>query len=104
MNELSPSEIYDLQQCEVIIARGLVKFIEVGTALLKIRDATLYRDAYGTFEDYCQKRWQVSRARAYQLIDAANVVRNVSTMVDKGNSDSTIIPSSERVARPDEQF
>ena len=92
MNELSRSEVYDLQQCEVIIARGLATFVEVGTALLKIRDARLYRAAYGTFENYCQERWGMKRAHAYRMIEAAKVCENLSPMGD--------IPASERITRP----
>lgn len=92
MNELSRSEIYDLQQCEIIIAKGLATFVEVGTALLKIRDSRLYRKNYATFEKYCQERWQMTKSRANQLVDAAKVCENLTTLV--------VIPDSERVARP----
>jgi hypothetical protein len=55
-------ELVDLQkalaQCEGVIERGMKSFIEVGTALLKIRDERLYRENYGTFEEYCRKRWK----------------------------------------------
>ena len=43
-------------------------FIEVGKALLAIRDAKLYRKTHKTFEAYCRDRWEMSRPRAYQLI------------------------------------
>ena len=94
MNDLSKSEIYDLQQCEVIIERGLATFVEVGTALLKIRDARLYRATYGTFENYCQERWGMTHGRARQLCSAAEVVMNVKS------DTNGITPESERVARP----
>ena len=77
-----------LADCEAVIERGLGTFIEVGAALAEIRDAGLYREGFETFEDYCRDRWDFSRPRAYQLIDAAEM----STTVD------TALPS-ERVAR-----
>jgi hypothetical protein len=59
---------------------------------MHIRDERLYREHHGTFEEYCQKRWQMARSRAYQLIEGAKTVKVLSTMVDK--------PESERVVRP----
>lgn len=93
MNELTVLEQNELTECELVIERGLKTFVEVGGALLKIRDAKLYRLEYGTFEDYCQQRWNMSRPRAYQLIDAATTVTILSTIVDK-------IPTTESQARP----
>lgn len=90
---LTEIEARQLQQCEETISAGLQTFVEVGTALLEIRDRRLYRGAYRTFEDYCDHRWGISRPRAYQLIDAAGVVTNLSTIVD------TPLPSNERQAR-----
>ncbi len=82
-----------LYQCEEVIERGLNTFVDVGNALLEIRDNRLYRQEYHTFEDYCKERWGMSRPRAYQLIDAANVMSNLSTIVDK-------TPSVESQVRP----
>jgi hypothetical protein len=54
----------------------------VGNALLEIRERRLYREQFSRFEDYCQDRWNWSRAHAYRLIDAAQVVHNVSPIGD----------------------
>jgi len=70
-----------LAACEQVIEHGLGTFIEVGQALLAIRDERLYRENHSTFEDYCRVRWALSRSRAYQFIDAAEV----STVVDVAN-------------------
>lgn len=102
---LSASERAALDAHEAVIARGLQTFYDVGNALLAIRDdpKKLYRE-YGTFEDYCQQRWGMSRPRAYQFIEAATVVANLSTI---GRQNGTEI--NERQARelaplaPDEQ-
>ncbi|MEU3094881.1 hypothetical protein ABZ690_08680, partial [Streptomyces sp. NPDC006967] len=37
-------------------------------ALPHVVDRKLYRADYGTFEEYAEKRWQMSRRRAYQMI------------------------------------
>lgn len=79
-------------ELEATIRAGLATFVEVGQALRQVRDARLYRDDFETFEDYCLGRWQMSRIRGYQLIEAAEVV---STMV---NNDLPA-PPNERQAR-----
>lgn len=58
-------------------------FYEVGNALLQIRDSRLYREQYKTFEEYCREKWNLSRPRAYQLIESAVTVEALSTVVDK---------------------
>lgn len=82
-----------LAACERVIERGLNTFVEVGNALLEIRDARLYRNDYATFEDYCRERWGFSRSRAHRLIEAAET-RNI--LLPTGN----ILPQTERQARP----
>jgi hypothetical protein len=62
-----------LKELEGIIERGLQTFIEVGNALLEIRDGRLYRESHASFEDYTQKRWAMSKPYAYRLIQAAEI-------------------------------
>lgn len=62
-----------LESCEQVIERGLGTFVEVGNALLTIRDQKLYRADHDTFESYCQQRWGFSRSRAHRLIEASEV-------------------------------
>jgi hypothetical protein len=71
---LTASESNALTEHEAVIERGIQTFYEVGIALADIRDRKLYRAEHGTFEDYCQQRWQMSKAHAYRMIDAAEVV------------------------------
>ncbi len=80
-----------LSDLESVIERGIATFVEVGTALLEIRDSRLYFDTHVTFEDYCRERWHWGRAHAYRLIDGAKVARALSPMGD--------IPGTERQAR-----
>ncbi|MEK7754137.1 MAG: hypothetical protein AAB654_19590 [Acidobacteriota bacterium] len=63
---------------EHVIERGLETFIEVGQALREITERRLYRAmGYGTFAEYCQKRWGWERRHGYELMQAAEVVGNV---------------------------
>lgn len=82
-----------LYQLEETIRQGLNTFVDVGNALLEIRDKRLYRQDYSTFEDYCNKQWNMARRTAYQLIDAAEVVENVRNCAQ-------ILPTNESQARP----
>lgn len=71
---LPAAEAAALAEHEAVIERGIKTFYEVGTALADIRDRELYRAEHGSFEAYCQQRWQMSRAHAYRMIEAAEVV------------------------------
>jgi phage N-6-adenine-methyltransferase len=81
-----------LAELEATIGRGLETFVEVGEALREIRDSGLYKETHPTFEDYCDQRWEMSRPRAYELMQSATVV---SAMADIAPS----TPSNERQAR-----
>ena len=74
LESISPDEVVMLTACEKTIAEGMESFKSVGRALVEIRDSRLYRATHATFEDYCRERWNWSRRRAYQLIDAAVVL------------------------------
>jgi hypothetical protein len=95
LERLSASEQHALQRAEVTIAKGMKAFVAVGLALKEIRDRRLYRDRYGTFEEYCARRWELSRPRAYQLCAASEVVADLSTFVD-----SRVLPENEAQTRP----
>lgn len=90
---LTASEQNELERCEVVIKQGLETFIEVGQALLTIREKRLYRLEFGTFEDYCLDRWGMKRRQAYRFIDASVVVANVSNWTQN-------LPQTESQARP----
>lgn len=77
MDQLSGTESSQLAMCEQVIERGKRSWIDMGRALREIRDARLYRATHGTFEDYCEQRWEMSRRRAYELMDGAEAAENV---------------------------
>lgn len=98
--ELSVTESRRLKECETVIELGIKTFVEVGNALLEIRDKRLYRANLTedgtpmTFEAYCQERWGFSRMHAGRMIAAAEVAENVThgLQIDP--------PATERQARP----
>jgi len=81
-----------LAECEQVIQAGIASFVEVGNALLTIRDKKLYKFAYRNFEAYVKEKWSMTRMRAHQLISASEVFSNVNNCLQK--------PDSESVARP----
>jgi hypothetical protein len=93
IDTLSPDETETLQYCEHVIAEGIQTFVDVGRALLVIRDQRLYRQSHATFEVYCRERWELSRTYAYQLVEASQVVDHVSAVSD-------VVPANEAQARP----
>lgn len=73
---LTAAEAERLSALEARIEAGLTTFVEVGNALAEVRDARLYRERWGTFERYLTERWGLSRRRGYQLIEAAEAVKD----------------------------
>lgn len=78
-----------LRECEQIIERGLTTFVEVGQALMEIRDGRLYREqGYSLFEDYCQQRWGWKHSHAYRLIESAQVATLLSPIGETPRTES----------------
>jgi hypothetical protein len=89
---LSFEESRDLARLEGYIERGWGIFLQVGRALIEIRDRKLYRAKHRTFAGYLEVRWGISRPRGYQLIEAAEIAKQ---LVEAGESP----PDNERTAR-----
>jgi hypothetical protein len=90
----------ELKRCEAIIERNLKTFIDVGNALLEIRDNRLYRDTHKTFEAYCHERWGWKRNYVNKQIQAAEVAQNLGTIVPKSSQGFDFKPTSESQLRP----
>lgn len=88
LGNLTRAERQHLEDCEITIDRGLSTFVEVGNALLRIRDNRLYRESDDTFECYLKRRWNMSRRRGYQLIEAAEAVENVKNFSHSPTTES----------------
>lgn len=89
-----------LVEHEKIIGGGLQKFREVGTALLEIRDynnGVLFKEGFGSFERYCQERWDIGQSQAYRLMGEAKIVNKISPM---GENESVPMPTTGRQIRP----
>jgi hypothetical protein len=75
-------------------------FFIAGKALKQLRDKRLYRETHATFESYVRDRFDFTRAAAYYLISAAEVVENLKCqqIVDT-NKNTNILPTRESQCR-----
>jgi hypothetical protein len=91
---ISVDESKRLIALEETIKQGLDTFVEVGEALLEIRDSRLYRIEHSTFENYCREKWGMTHDFARKLIRGSEVVNNLKT------NTIVLVPASESQARP----
>jgi len=96
LSKLIASEQTRLRDCETIITAGMDTFMSVAQALLYIREDRLYRETHGTFEAYCQDKWQMSSRRARQICTAADVVQDIRSELGP----VATVPQTESQARP----
>jgi len=79
---------------ENIIAHNQCHFHKIGKALKEIRDSRLYKlILFETFEAYTKTRWDLGKSHVYRLIQAYQVVNNLSPIGD-------ILPENEYQVRP----
>ena len=72
-------------------------FYEAGMALMELRDRRLYRSTHATFEEYCRERFDYTRRRPYQLIEAALIYDN---LIEKCAKILHILPTKEGQVQP----
>jgi len=83
-----------LTHLESLIARNQGQFYQIGRALKEIRDKRLYKlTLFETFEAYAKARWDMGKSQAYRLIDAYQIVNNLSPIGD-------VLPANESQVRP----
>lgn len=97
-DSLTVSESATLGRLEQVISKGIQSFVEVGNALLQIRDHKLYRLRHKTFESYCQEKWGIGRRQANNLISAVEVVGDLGSAIPK--SSPVTPPTSVRQVSP----
>lgn len=115
----------DLVNLERAVRQGLQVFYRVGEALAEIRDRKLYKQhGFTDFRDYLREYWNMGKSKAYRLIDAGEVMKNITqeksvpnwgqnlltleSVPHGGQNDSVksvplggqnLLPSSERITR-----
>ena len=73
MNSLTAFDRKRYADCCQRIADGIKTCFDVGLALTEIRDDKLYREEFDTFEEFCKQTFQLERAHAYRMIEAAEI-------------------------------
>ena len=111
LGKLTEIERHLLDQAEAKIEHGLQTYIEVGGALLEVKERKLYREHHRSMKDYMLDRWQITRTYGHRLMTGYRIARNLvlgeegeSEMLPMGNVwgdvGGRVIPPTERVARP----
>lgn len=77
---------------EAIIDAGLATFVEVGRALMRIRDRRSYVLTHSTFGAYIRERWRFNPPYAYNLMLGAEVIDVLE------GSAVDVLPANARVA------
>jgi hypothetical protein len=109
-DKLTNAEKKELKRLEAVIDAGIQTFVEVGQALARIQQERLYRGYHWkTFEAYVEDRFELSRRRAYQLIEAAKGVETAQNLCKIFHKNSAEIVPNEYTARsiaavPEEQL
>jgi len=96
---LSTDKRKTFKRLDAIVAKGMATFVDVGRALTQIQSHRLYRECYESFEDYFQRRHDLSKSQAYRLIESAATVANLKKSVPHGGRNPPKLPSSERQCR-----
>jgi len=98
---LSSEQKTRLHDLERVVERNLSSFLETGRALLAIRDERLYR-AYGTFEQYCRRRFGITESRGLALVRSTEIAQRLLEGPANPDSGDAPLPAdlSEDALRP----
>lgn len=88
----------DFKRLDSVIRRGLGTFVEVGSALVEVRDRELWHHGgYSSWAAYCQAVGGLTKQHANRLILSAGIVQNIAEVEPIG---STLLPRTESQVRP----
>jgi hypothetical protein len=93
-SSLTIQETADFERLNALAKGGWKTFLEVGAALVEVRDRGLFRANYQSFSDYCKLELGCSKAYAYSLMGSAEVHKQLSAIAD-----FKIIPVNEAQCR-----
>jgi len=94
MTELTTNQRKERLRLEKIVNDGKTVFMQVGFALKELRDQKLFVETHQNFAVYAEERFGLKKSRAYQLIEAVEVLSEVSTTVENNK-----LPTNERQFR-----
>ena len=87
VEELSPEEYLALLTHEKIIGDEFKNSIDVGLALIEIRDRRLYRREHSGFGEYYQMKWRFDKKKVYFLTATAEVHKSITTATNLASPD-----------------
>lgn len=99
---ITQQDVDELEHIEARIERDMRNaYASVGAELKHIRDRKLYVIRFSSFGEYCIERWEMTEARATQLIQASDIYNQLtnSTLVDQSLT-KVNLPSRETHVRP----
>jgi hypothetical protein len=79
-----------------LTASGWQTFVQVGLVLAQIRDGTLNKVEFNTFEAYCRVKWQDGRNYVNRLISAAQVFTHLVTISHQNPSPANPVRTQRR--------
>jgi hypothetical protein len=86
--QLSAAEQQRMAVYEAAVEAGFGSQNAQILALVQIRDERLYRAEYGTFDAYCERRWGKSARRMNELIQQAQVIKNLTEENERFSAES----------------
>jgi hypothetical protein len=86
---------YEILKIETVqsIQAGLTAFQRTAKKLLRIRDERLYREEFGTFNEFCRAVFGKSKTYVNDVIQGYQLIQD---LVAQGE---TVLPDNERIAR-----
>jgi hypothetical protein len=100
-SQLDASEKHRFEELQLIIEAGLPSFLEVGRALMEIKDQKLYREHWPTFELFVRERFGLSHHRANEIIRSTTTAECLLAGPARPNGDAPLPEGlSEHVMRP----
>lgn len=94
-NQLSADEISRFHHLKQVVRDGIKGWHAAGKALCEIRDKQLFRQSFGTFEEFCVQEMALTPRRVSQLVDAATFLDR--TAAEAPAATTTKAPSEQAV-------
>jgi hypothetical protein len=77
--DLTTAEVQRREELVKVVRDGLNKFIEVGMALVELREKKLYRNTHQTFEEFVNDTFSIGIRYAQMLMKGTKTVENLKT-------------------------
>ena len=93
--ELTRKEQDELKELEATITKSSEAKFDLASALGKICEDKLYLAQYETFEEYCKKRWKMSRSYGHRYLTLDEVMTDLKEVTEAAK----VLPPNEAQAR-----